>query len=95
MEITLRPCPFCGRGEVTFNESTISHTVPHHRKCSLYHERSSERVGARIEEFIEKNKKGTLELPVVVTMRSWIGGNEPEIKSRFGHRMKPLDHVLS
>ena len=97
MEISLKPCPFCGHGEVIFSESllSLSHTVPHHKKCSLYHEKLSSRVSERIEEFVEKNKTSALELPVVVTMRTWLGGKQPLVSTRFGHRVKPLDHTLS
>ena len=95
MIITLKPCPFCGKGEAVFGEGGLSHSVPHQKKCSLFHEANSDKIAKRIETFIADNKTKRLELPVVVTTQTWIGGEEPKLKAKFGHTLKLLDHILS
>ena len=92
MIIELKPCPFCGKGEVAFSEGILRHSVPHQKKCSLFHLRTSEDVGREIENFIESNKKSALASPVVVTTKTWVGTSQPALTKKFGHTVKLLDH---
>ena len=95
MLIKLKPCPFCGKGEVAFVKGALRHTVPHQKKCSLFHLRTSEEVGAEIERFLEQNKDGHLATPVVATTQTWVGSRQPAMEKIFGHTLKLLDHEMS
>ena len=95
MIIQLKPCPFCGKGEVAFVKGALRHTVPHQKKCSLFHLRTSDDVGREIEMFLESKKEQNLSVPVIATTKTWVGSAQPALKKIFGHTLKLLDHELS
>lgn len=95
MLIKLKPCPFCGKGEVTFVDGAIRHTVPHQKKCALFHVKTSGAAAEMIEDFINENKDKRLEEPVEITRKSWIGKEAPQLDKKFGQTVKLLDHKFS
>ena len=95
MLVKLKPCPFCGKGEVHFIDGAIRHTVPHQKKCALFHVKTSEQASKMIEEFIVENKNKWLEVPVEVTQKSWVGKEPPALEKKFGQTIKLLDHKFS